>query len=82
MQGQKGERGPPGESVPGPRGIPGIPGERGDPGEMGHDGPKGDQGNPGMTEGQIRVYVRQEMSEHCACGGELQQSFILCYCML
>ncbi|XP_032892887.1 collagen alpha-1(VII) chain isoform X3 [Amblyraja radiata] len=69
MQGQKGERGPPGESVPGPRGIPGIEGERGDPGEMGSDGPKGDQGNPGMTEGQIRTYVRQEMNEHCACGG-------------
>ncbi|XP_051873525.1 collagen alpha-1(VII) chain [Pristis pectinata] len=69
MQGQKGERGPPGEGVPGPRGIPGIPGERGDPGEMGADGPKGDQGIPGMTEGQIRAYVRQEMSEHCACEG-------------
>lgn len=37
---------------------------------MGSDGPKGDQGNPGMTEGQIRTYVRQEMNEHCACGGK------------
>ncbi|XP_026069082.1 collagen alpha-1(VII) chain-like isoform X1 [Carassius auratus] len=69
LQGQKGERGPPGPSMVGPRGIPGIPGERGEQGEIGTDGPKGDRGQPGMTEDEIRAYVRREMNLHCACGG-------------
>ncbi|KAL0978337.1 hypothetical protein UPYG_G00169230 [Umbra pygmaea] len=69
LQGQKGERGPAGPSVTGPRGIPGIPGERGEEGEMGPDGAKGDKGEPGLTEDEIRTYVRTEMSQHCACGG-------------
>ncbi|XP_077132643.1 collagen alpha-1(VII) chain isoform X1 [Ranitomeya variabilis] len=71
LQGQKGERGPSGEAITGPRGIPGVPGERGDPGNMGPDGTKGDKGSPGMTEEEIRGFVRQEMSLHCACGGQL-----------
>ncbi|XP_066555651.1 collagen alpha-1(VII) chain [Amia ocellicauda] len=70
LQGQKGERGPTGPSTIGPRGVPGIPGERGEPGELGPDGIKGDKGNPGMTEDEIRTYVRSEMSQHCACGGK------------
>uniref|UniRef100_A0A9J7ZDD9 Collagen, type VII, alpha 1 n=1 Tax=Cyprinus carpio carpio TaxID=630221 RepID=A0A9J7ZDD9_CYPCA len=69
LQGQKGERGPPGPAMVGPRGIPGIPGERGEQGEIGTDGPKGDRGQPGMTEDEIRAYVRREMNLHCACGG-------------
>ncbi|XP_018612087.1 collagen alpha-1(VII) chain [Scleropages formosus] len=69
LQGQKGERGPPGPSMVGPQGIPGIPGERGEQGEAGPDGAKGDKGEPGMTEDEIRTYVRSEMSQHCACGG-------------
>ncbi|RXN08048.1 collagen alpha-1(VII) chain [Labeo rohita] len=69
LQGQKGERGPPGPAMVGPRGIPGIPGERGEQGEIGPDGPKGDRGEPGMTEDEIRTYVRSEMNLHCACGG-------------
>ncbi|XP_055077830.1 collagen alpha-1(VII) chain [Periophthalmus magnuspinnatus] len=69
LQGQKGERGPLGPAMVGPRGIPGIPGERGEPGELGPDGAKGDRGEPGMTEDEIREYVRTEMNQHCACGG-------------
>ncbi|GLD73083.1 collagen alpha-1(VII) chain, partial [Lates japonicus] len=69
LQGQKGERGPIGPAMIGPRGIPGIPGERGEQGEVGPDGAKGDRGEPGMTEDEIREYVRSEMSQHCACGG-------------
>eukprot|EP00066_Takifugu_rubripes_P022803 XP_011612069.1 PREDICTED: collagen alpha-1(VII) chain-like isoform X3 [Takifugu rubripes] len=65
----QGERGPVGPAVVGPRGIPGIPGERGDSGEMGLDGAKGERGEPGMTEDEVRQYVRSEMSQHCACGG-------------
>ncbi|KAJ8257173.1 hypothetical protein GJAV_G00182690 [Gymnothorax javanicus] len=74
LQGQKGERGPPGPAMVGPRGIPGIPGDRGEPGEMGADGAKGDRGVPGMTEEEIRAYVRSEMSQHCACGGSFIDS--------
>ncbi|XP_068598196.1 collagen alpha-1(VII) chain [Brachionichthys hirsutus] len=69
LQGQKGERGPVGPATVGPRGVPGIPGERGEMGEMGLDGAKGDTGEPGMTEEEVREYVRSEMTQHCACGG-------------
>ncbi|NXG56027.1 CO7A1 protein, partial [Hemiprocne comata] len=69
MQGQKGERGPPGQSVPGARGVPGIPGERGEQGSPGTQGLRGEKGEPGMTEEEIRAFVRQEMNQHCACGG-------------
>ncbi|XP_010147204.1 PREDICTED: collagen alpha-1(VII) chain-like, partial [Eurypyga helias] len=69
MQGQKGERGPPGQSVPGARGVPGIPGERGEQGTPGTQGLRGEKGEPGMTEEEIRAFVRQEMNQHCACGG-------------
>ncbi|XP_073810467.1 collagen alpha-1(VII) chain isoform X1 [Danio rerio] len=74
LQGQKGERGPPGPGMVGPRGTPGIPGERGEQGEIGPEGSKGDRGEAGMTEDEIRTYVRSEMNQHCACGGvqELQ----------
>ncbi|KAB5583833.1 hypothetical protein PHYPO_G00100160 [Pangasianodon hypophthalmus] len=68
LQGQKGERGPPGPASVGPRGIPGIPGERGEQGEIGLDGEKGERGEPGMTEDEIRAYVRSEMSQHCGVG--------------
>ncbi|XP_078241389.1 collagen alpha-1(VII) chain isoform X4 [Pogona vitticeps] len=71
IQGQKGERGPPGESVAGPRGPPGLPGERGEQGNRGLDGSRGEKGEPGMMEEEIRLFVRQEMSQHCACGGQL-----------
>uniref|UniRef100_A0A3B5MQU2 Collagen, type VII, alpha 1 n=1 Tax=Xiphophorus couchianus TaxID=32473 RepID=A0A3B5MQU2_9TELE len=70
LQGQKGERGPIGPAMVGPRGIPGIPGERGEPGDLGPDGAKGDRGEPGMTEDEIREYVRAEMKQHC--GRELR----------
>ncbi|XP_066452913.1 collagen alpha-1(VII) chain isoform X1 [Eleutherodactylus coqui] len=70
LQGQKGERGPPGEAITGQRGIPGIPGERGDLGHIGPDGEKGEKGSPGMTEEEVRNFVKQEMSQHCACGGQ------------
>nr|XP_041574710.1 collagen alpha-1(VII) chain isoform X10 [Taeniopygia guttata] len=73
MQGQKGERGPPGQSVPGARGMPGIPGERGEQGSPGTHGLRGEKGEPGMTEEEIRAFVRQEMSQHCACGGHFPQ---------
>ncbi|KAM4654580.1 collagen alpha-1(VII) chain [Amazona ochrocephala] len=73
MQGQKGERGPPGQSVPGARGVPGIPGERGQQGSPGTQGQRGEKGEPGMTEEEIRAFVRQEMSQHCACGGRFPQ---------
>ncbi|XP_014022476.2 collagen alpha-1(VII) chain isoform X2 [Salmo salar] len=69
LQGQKGERGPLGPAMIGPRGIPGKPGDRGKQGELGPDGAKGDRGEPGLTEDEIRTYVRTEMSQHCACGG-------------
>nr|XP_029519096.1 collagen alpha-1(VII) chain-like [Oncorhynchus nerka] len=69
LQGQKGERGPLGPAMIGPRGIPGKPGDRGKEGELGPDGAKGDRGEPGLTEDEIRTYVRTEMSQHCACGG-------------
>ncbi|XP_028680004.2 collagen alpha-1(VII) chain isoform X1 [Erpetoichthys calabaricus] len=65
LQGQKGERGPPGPSVTGPNGVPGISGERGEQGDSGPDGQKGDKGEPGLTEDEIRSYVRTEMSQHC-----------------
>lgn len=68
LQGQKGERGVPGDGQMGPRGVPGVPGERGENGELGPDGPKGDKGESGMREGEVRDYIRQEMSKHCACG--------------
>ncbi|CAG5981503.1 unnamed protein product [Menidia menidia] len=68
LQGQKGERGPIGPAMVGPRGTPGIPGERGEAGEMGPDGAKGDRGEPGMTEDEIRQYVRSEMNQHCGSG--------------
>ncbi|KAM9813472.1 uncharacterized protein col7a1 [Neosynchiropus ocellatus] len=68
LQGQKGERGPIGPAVTGPRGVPGIPGERGEQGELGPDGAKGDRGEPGMTEDEIREYVRTEMNQHCGSG--------------
>ncbi|KAJ8408998.1 hypothetical protein AAFF_G00240190 [Aldrovandia affinis] len=71
LQGQKGERGPTSPALVGPRGIPGIPGERGEQGDLGPDGTKGDRGVPGMTEEEIRTYVRSEMSQHCACGGKM-----------
>ncbi|NWH76187.1 CO7A1 protein, partial [Piaya cayana] len=73
MQGQKGERGPPGQSVPGARGVPGIPGERGEQGSPGMQGLRGEKGEPGMTEEEIRAFVRQEMNQHCACGGHFPQ---------
>ncbi|KAM6980736.1 uncharacterized protein col7a1 [Aplochiton taeniatus] len=71
IQGQKGERGPIGPAMVGPRGIPGIPGERGEHGDLGPGGPKGDRGEPGMMEEEIRAYVRTEMNQHCACGGNI-----------
>nr|XP_048713923.1 collagen alpha-1(VII) chain isoform X3 [Caretta caretta] len=74
IQGQKGERGPPGESTVGTRGVPGIPGERGDQGNPGLEGLRGEKGDPGMTEQEIRAFVRQEMSQHCACGGQFSSS--------
>ncbi|XP_056384102.1 collagen alpha-1(VII) chain [Hyla sarda] len=70
LQGQKGDRGPAGEAITGSRGIPGVPGERGDQGPIGSDGVKGDKGTPGMTEEEVRNFVKQEMSQHCACGGQ------------
>ncbi|XP_053155536.1 collagen alpha-1(VII) chain isoform X2 [Hemicordylus capensis] len=70
IQGQKGERGPPGESVVGARGVPGVPGERGEQGSQGLNGPRGEKGEPGMMEEEVRLFVRQEMSQHCACGGQ------------
>ncbi|XP_051483825.1 collagen alpha-1(VII) chain [Apus apus] len=73
MQGQKGERGPPGQSVPGAPGIPGIPGERGEQGRPGIQGLRGEKGEPGLTEEEIRAFVRQEMNQHCACGGHFPQ---------
>ncbi|XP_038627650.1 collagen alpha-1(VII) chain [Tachyglossus aculeatus] len=74
IQGQKGERGPPGEAVVGARGAPGIPGERGEQGNPGPGGFRGEKGEPGMTEDDIRGFVRQEMSQHCACGGQFASS--------
>ncbi|KAM6470386.1 collagen alpha-1(VII) chain [Liasis olivaceus] len=70
IQGQKGERGPPGESVVGAPGAPGMIGERGEQGSPGLNGQRGEKGVPGMTEEEVRQFVRQEMSQHCACGGQ------------
>ncbi|KAM5154438.1 collagen alpha-1(VII) chain [Callospermophilus lateralis] len=70
LQGQKGERGPPGESVVGAPGAPGTPGERGEQGRPGPIGPRGEKGEAALTEDDIRSFVRQEMSQHCACQGQ------------
>ncbi|CAO2633498.1 Collagen alpha-1(VII) chain, partial [Lemmus lemmus] len=70
LQGQKGERGPPGESVVGAPGAPGTPGERGEQGRPGPAGPRGEKGEAALTEDDIRGFVRQEMSQHCACQGQ------------
>ncbi|XP_005075021.1 collagen alpha-1(VII) chain [Mesocricetus auratus] len=70
LQGQKGERGPPGESVVGAPGAPGAPGERGEQGRPGPAGPRGEKGEAALTEDDIRGFVRQEMSQHCACQGQ------------
>ncbi|XP_048190837.1 LOW QUALITY PROTEIN: collagen alpha-1(VII) chain [Perognathus longimembris pacificus] len=70
LQGQKGERGPPGESVMGSPGAPGSPGERGEQGRPGPAGPRGEKGEAALTEDDIRGFVRQEMSQHCACQGQ------------
>ncbi|KAM5291881.1 collagen alpha-1(VII) chain [Ctenodactylus gundi] len=70
LQGQKGERGPAGESVVGAPGPPGTPGERGEQGRPGPPGPRGEKGEASMTEDDIRGFVRQEMSQHCACQGQ------------
>ncbi|KAM9592964.1 LOW QUALITY PROTEIN: collagen alpha-1(VII) chain [Trichechus inunguis] len=70
LQGQKGERGPPGESVVGAPGAPGTPGERGEQGRLGPAGPRGEKGEAALTEDDIRGFVRQEMSQHCACQGQ------------
>ncbi|XP_075403413.1 collagen alpha-1(VII) chain [Tenrec ecaudatus] len=70
LQGQKGERGPPGESVVGAPGAPGTPGERGEQGRLGPAGPRGEKGEAALTEADIRGFVRQEMSQHCACQGQ------------
>ncbi|MBZ3877345.1 Collagen alpha-1(VII) chain, partial [Sciurus carolinensis] len=70
LQGQKGERGPPGESVVGVPGAPGAPGERGEQGRPGPIGPRGEKGEAALTEDDIRGFVRQEMSQHCACQGQ------------
>ncbi|XP_036905699.1 collagen alpha-1(VII) chain isoform X1 [Sturnira hondurensis] len=70
LQGQKGERGPSGESVVGAPGAPGIPGERGEQGRPGPAGPRGEKGEAALTEDDIRGFVRQEMSQHCACQGQ------------
>ncbi|XP_036733462.2 collagen alpha-1(VII) chain isoform X1 [Manis pentadactyla] len=70
LQGQKGERGPPGEHVVGAPGAPGAPGERGEQGRPGPVGPRGEKGEAALTEDDIRAFVRQEMSQHCACQGQ------------
>ncbi|PNJ31980.1 collagen alpha-1(VII) chain isoform X2 [Pongo abelii] len=70
LQGQKGERGPPGERVVGAPGAPGAPGERGEQGRPGPAGPRGEKGEAALTEDDIRGFVRQEMSQHCACQGQ------------
>ncbi|KAM3848241.1 collagen alpha-1(VII) chain [Vipera latastei] len=74
IQGQKGERGPAGERVVGAPGPPGMTGERGDQGSPGLDGLRGEKGVPGMTEEEVRQFVRQEMSQHCACGSQFSVS--------
>uniref|UniRef100_A0A2K6QUP7 Collagen alpha-1(VII) chain n=1 Tax=Rhinopithecus roxellana TaxID=61622 RepID=A0A2K6QUP7_RHIRO len=70
LQGQKGERGPPGERVVGAPGAPGAPGERGEQGRPGPAGLRGEKGEAALTEDDIRGFVRQEMSQHCACQGQ------------
>uniref|UniRef100_A0A8I4A3K6 Collagen alpha-1(VII) chain n=1 Tax=Callithrix jacchus TaxID=9483 RepID=A0A8I4A3K6_CALJA len=70
LQGQKGERGPPGERVVGAPGAPGAPGERGEQGRPGPAGTRGEKGEAALTEDDIRSFVRQEMSQHCACQGQ------------
>ncbi|XP_036189535.1 collagen alpha-1(VII) chain isoform X2 [Myotis myotis] len=74
LQGQKGERGPRGESVVGAPGAPGAPGERGEQGRPGPAGPRGEKGEAALTEDDIRGFVRQEMSQHCACQGQFLAS--------
>ncbi|XP_006893082.1 PREDICTED: collagen alpha-1(VII) chain [Elephantulus edwardii] len=74
LQGQKGERGPPGESVVGAPGAPGMPGERGEQGRPGPIGPRGEKGEAALTEDDIRAFVRQEMSQHCACQAQFSAS--------
>nr|XP_044992194.1 collagen alpha-1(VII) chain [Jaculus jaculus] len=74
LQGQKGERGPPGEHVVGAPGAPGTPGERGEQGQPGPPGPRGEKGEAALTEDDIRGFVRQEMSQHCACQGQFMAS--------
>ncbi|XP_058023138.1 collagen alpha-1(VII) chain isoform X1 [Ahaetulla prasina] len=74
IQGQKGERGPAGERVVGAPGPPGTTGERGEQGNPGLDGLRGEKGVPGMTEEEVRQFVKQEMSQHCACGSQFSVS--------
>ncbi|KAK1332718.1 hypothetical protein QTO34_007401 [Cnephaeus nilssonii] len=74
LQGQKGERGPRGEGVVGAPGAPGAPGERGEQGRPGPAGPRGEKGQAALTEDDIRGFVRQEMSQHCACQGQFLAS--------
>ncbi|KAG8524017.1 Collagen alpha-1(VII) chain [Galemys pyrenaicus] len=74
LQGQKGERGPPGESLVGAPGAPGAPGERGEQGRPGPAGPRGEKGEAALTEDDIRGFVRQELSQHCACQGQFVAS--------
>ncbi|KAI4905742.1 hypothetical protein NFI96_003036 [Prochilodus magdalenae] len=86
-EGLVGPKGPPGiPGPPGPRGVDGPPGLtgsqgpagakgpeglQGQKGEVGLDGVKGERGEPGMTEDEIRAFVRSEMNQHCGVG-ELQ----------
>ncbi|KAF6098975.1 collagen type VII alpha 1 chain [Phyllostomus discolor] len=51
-------------------GAPGAPGERGEQGRPGPAGPRGEKGEAALTEDDIRGFVRQEMSQHCACQGQ------------
>uniref|UniRef100_A0A2K6LVM1 Collagen alpha-1(VII) chain n=1 Tax=Rhinopithecus bieti TaxID=61621 RepID=A0A2K6LVM1_RHIBE len=53
--------------VPGPRGSDGSAGSPGPPGSV---GPRGPEGLQGQKEDDIRGFVRQEMSQHCACQGQ------------
>ncbi|ETE65298.1 Collagen alpha-1(VII) chain [Ophiophagus hannah] len=51
-----------------------MTGERGEQGSPGLDGLRGEKGVPGMTEEEVRQFVRQEMSQHCACGSQFSVS--------
>lgn len=51
-------------------GAPGTPGERGEQGRPGPAGLRGEKGEAALTEDDIRGFVRQEMSQHCACQGQ------------